>query len=193
MKKKGFFGGSFDPIHFGHLNLAIQLMEKHGLDEVVLCPASISPHKGEAPPRAHGHHRLEMARIAVEPVKNFSVLDWEVKTEGPSYTVDTLRRLSLEKPAEWHLILGEDTLTEFARWKEPEVILSLAPPLIGRRPGTHKNISSQMGESLSKGMTEIAVMEISSTLLRDRLKKGKFCGHLVPAKVLDYIHQHHLY
>ena len=174
MKKFGFYGGSFDPIHFGHLYLAIQLAEHHGLDHVFVCPSFCSPFKEE--PVASASHRFEMVRLAVEGIPHFSATPVEIERGGVSYTIDTIR--SLPK-AQYHLLLSDESAAHLDQWKESDELIRLAPPLIGSR--------------LKKGFTKTQKMEISSTEIRDRLEKNLYCGHLVPSKALDYILQHRLY
>ncbi len=172
-KKKivGFFGGSFDPIHNGHIQLALSLIERRKVDEVIFCPAGISPFKKSAPPLASKKDRLKMCKLAIKPIPLFSLLDWEVERETPSYTIDTIRFLIKRDPkATYRLILGEDTFAHISKWKEADALLKLAPPLVGDR-----------------------LLPISSTEIRKRLKEGKYCGHLLPQEVLEYIYKHNLY
>ncbi|MBS4168499.1 nicotinate-nucleotide adenylyltransferase [Parachlamydia sp. AcF125] len=201
MKDKiGIYGGTFDPIHFGHLNLAIQLKEKHALKEVWFCPARVSPHKLDKQAAADSRHRLEMVATALVPVPEFKLLYIETQREGPSYTVDTLRFLYEQEikralPRQLHLLMGDDQLAAFLKWKEPEQIVQLAPPLIGCR---QENCRWEAGEdpisqAILRGMTVTSIMEISSTEIRHRIAKGLYCGHWVPEKVLDYIQKHRLY
>lgn len=173
MRKRviGFFGGSFDPIHNGHIQLALSLIEKGKVDEVIFCPAGISPFKKSAPPLASKEDRLKMCKLAIAQISQFSLLDWEVKRKTPSYTIDTIRFLKKRDPkASYRLILGEDSFAGISKWKESDTLLKLAPPLVGSR-----------------------LLSISSTEIRKRLKEGKYCGHLLPHKVLEYIHKHNLY
>jgi len=181
MKKIGVFGGTFDPVHFGHLNLAINIMEECVLDEVLFVPASVSPFKEDSPPKALAEHRKEMLRLAIGPIKQFQVLDWELKSGGPVFTIDTVRKLAKDPSLQLHLILGEDHLASLHRWKEAEELVRLAPPLIGAR--------GKSGEKTIK----IPSFDISSTQVRDRLSQKKYCGHLVPAAVLEYINKNKLY
>ena len=169
----GFLGGSFDPIHFGHLNLAISLKESAGLKKILICPAGNSPFKKA--PHVAAHHRLKMCQLAVEDLDGFVVIDDEIKRDGPSYTIDTIRGLNESV----RLLLGDDQLESFDKWKESEELKRLAPPLIGSR--------------FNKEGANIPIIEISSTLVRERLKKGLPCLHLVPHKVLDYIFKNGLY
>lgn len=198
LKKIGFFGGTFDPIHFGHINLVIELLEAHHLDEVLFCPANFSPHKEDSPIKASSKQRKEMIAIAIESIASFSLLDLELDRKGPSFTIDTLRHLQKMRPhEELHLILGEDQLPGIDRWKDIEELIQMATPLIGSRFGDFfiniPGISSGSAKLLHKGMTKIPLMDISSTYLRERLKKQRYCGHLIPPKVLDYIYQHQIY
>lgn len=186
MKKIGFYGGTFDPIHFGHLFLALQLAEYHGLDEVLICPAFCSPFKENKVPRASPEHRLEMVRLAVEDIPYMRPLSWEVENQKTSYTIDTIRALP---PAHYHLLLSEESASSFMRWKEAEELARLAPPLIGCRGGGQ----SPHHSFLEKGWTPTKSMEISSTEIRERLKNKLYCGHLIPAKALDYIQRYRLY
>ncbi|MBS0620026.1 MAG: nicotinate-nicotinamide nucleotide adenylyltransferase [Verrucomicrobia bacterium] len=179
MKKKkiGVFGGSFDPIHNGHIHLALSLKELVGLDEVLFVPTTLSPFKSSKPPVASAADRLEMVRQAIAPIGGFSVLDWEIRGPGPTYTIDTIRRLQEEGRGELHLLMGDDLLPRLNEWKESAALQVLAPPLVGSRTGP----------------LQIPLLDISSTRVRERLSKKYYCGHLVPQAVLDYIQAHGLY
>lgn len=202
MKKIGIFGGTFDPIHFGHLNLAIELMEKKDLNEVWFVPAQINPHKLEKNPPVSLEHRLAMLQLATEDTPGFIVQDIEGKRPSPSYTVDTLREfIANEKqetsPNQFYLILGEDSIPGFFQWHLPDEIIKLTPLLIGSRSGlwTYDNpgVDPVIKEAIQKGLTQTRIMDISSTEVRDRLEKKLYSGHLIPAKVLAYIKQNQLY
>ncbi len=188
-KKIGIFGGSFDPIHWGHLNMAISLMEACALDQVLFVPAGISPFKETAPPTVSGKHRLNMVELAIRGVKAFAILDWEIENAGPSYTIDTVRRLAKDPSLELHLLIGEDHLSTFHRWKEADELIRLSPPLIACRAGSKKHPSSP----LAQYKVPIPLFDISSTAVRQRLIQKKYCNHLIPSSVLDYIEKHRLY
>lgn len=199
LKSVGIFGGTFDPIHFGHLNLAVEMLEKHSLDEVWFCPARINPHKQQEIPTAT-QHRLEMVRRAIAKHPKFRLLEIEMTREGPSYTIDTLHWLIQQEslkpdPAHFFLILGEDSLTGFSKWHRPEEIVKLVPLLIGSRNGVSTAIqgSELIQKAIQKGLTPTRIMEISATDVRSRLKKMQYCCHLLPMEVLDYIQAHQLY
>jgi nicotinate-nucleotide adenylyltransferase len=192
-KKIGFFGGTFDPIHFGHIHLALQMLEIHHLECVLFCPAFQSPLKADRLPQVSAEHRLNMVKLAIEPIKNFLLLDYEVESKKNSYTIDTIRYLKKEGK-DVRLILGEDSLADLASWKEVQELLSQAPPFIGSRlVSMPSSIPSFLQEKIKPGITKIPVLEISSTDIRERLRKRLYCGHLLPAKVLDYIYENGLY
>ncbi|MBN9377803.1 MAG: nicotinate (nicotinamide) nucleotide adenylyltransferase [Chlamydiales bacterium] len=200
-KHVGIYGGSFDPIHFGHLNTAIEIMEYHGLDEVWFCPAQINPHKLDTVSIA-AHHRLKMLEFALDSIPYFGIIANELNRPGPSYTIDTLRELVEEQkyapdPSKFFLILGEDSLPGFFRWKDPLEIIKLAPPLVAKRFISREEIDligdPDVCEALKKGLTPTHIMEVSATRIRERVRRGLYIGHLVPAKVVDYIYQNHLY
>lgn len=198
MKKIGFFGGSFDPIHLGHLNLAIQILEAHNLDQIFFCPTSQSPHKKETPPLASKEQRRAMVVAAIAPLPKFTFLDMEIQRADPNYTIDSIRKLmETDGKKQYHLILGEDSLKEFHKWKEVEELVVLAPPLVGTRGENSGDLPKTLPKSVltavKKGYTKISNMEISSTEIRSRLQLGLYCGHLLPAKVGEYINQNQLY
>lgn len=192
MKKMAFFGGTFDPIHFGHINLAIQIFEKAKLDKIIFCPANISPHKEDNPPSVSGMHRYVMANIAIEGIEGFSASDIEIKRKNTSYTIDTLLQLHDEFSKEYkiYFIMAEDTSKNFSTWKDHKKLLKIATPRIGYK-GMLKNFDES--SFTRDNFIEINTMDISSTDIRKRLKKKLYCKHLVPAKVLDYIYDNQLY
>lgn len=194
----GLFGGTFDPIHLGHINLALQLMEMHQLDGVLFSLAALSPHKTSQPPKASCQQRKEMLQLALEPIAAFEAMDWECQQPPPSYMVDTLAMLHRHYPqVGWRLLLGADAAHTFPLWHKPEKILSLAPPLVGGRLGSGsaapQDNPSAVDTALAQGYTTIAQMDISSSMIRRRLAEQLYCGHLLPSKVLDYIVQNKLY
>lgn len=162
--KRAFFGGTFDPIHNGHLVLAKTVANQ--VDEVLFCPAAQSPFKEKT--IASGEDRLAMVKLAIQGEPKFKAIDLEIKRPAPSYTIDTLRSLA-GKGIELYIILGEDVLKEVPSWKEGDEILRLAKPLIAPRTPT------------------------CSSMIREKIKKGLDASADLDQKVLDYIIKHHLY
>ena len=195
MKKVGFYGGTFDPIHHGHLHIALEAYEKCDLDEILFCPAAVSPFKQDKMAGAKGKDRLAMIQLAIEDIEGFSLSDVEIQREGPSYTIDTIKELKQLRPHDqFFLILADDQLEGFSLWKESELLQTLAPLKIGSRLFRTFEEVAALRESLSKKDCFFGpLLEISSTMVRERLKKGLYCKHLIPPKVVDYIHSHGLY
>lgn len=196
-KKIGLYGGTFDPIHFGHLNLAVDIKERRGLDEVWLIPTGINPFKvGEV--TASPKHRLRMTELAAAPFDDLHVLDVEIKREGTSYAIDTLLELIPKYlDHEFAIIIGEDAADGFFSWKNVHQVIDLVPIYVGRRQtgDLFETISGDRAvlNALREGMTPTRIIEISSTEIRDRIKKRFECSHLMPLDVIDYINKNLLY
>jgi nicotinate-nucleotide adenylyltransferase len=202
MKKKtiGIYGGSFNPIHLGHLNLAYEMLEIHRLHEILFCPTGCHPHQKELSVSAS--HRLNMIQLAIEEEPRFRISDIEIYKQDPCYTIDTLNAFiaaeqDKKKPPSFALILGEDTAHDFWTWRQPEEIIETAQLLVGRR--THSQDASAFRgnpaivAAIEKGLTDTRIMEISSQEIRHRLFDRQPCAHLLPRKVMDYIYTNHLY
>jgi nicotinate-nucleotide adenylyltransferase len=196
-KKIGVYGGTFDPIHLGHINLALEMLEKRGLDEVWFCPAAINPFKQfeESTP---ANHRLEMVNRAIASIPQFKVIPNEIEKKTVSYTVDTLRTLTSErKDCHFFLILGEDAVPGFFRWKEPEEIIRLSTLLVGSRfsqnPLNFSEENPEIHKAIISGWTQTRLMDIAATDIRSRLKNHLYCVHLLPKEVLDYLTEFGLY
>jgi nicotinate-nucleotide adenylyltransferase len=202
IKKIGLLGGTFDPIHFAHLNLAMELMEQKNLDEVWFIPARINPLKNSTLPTASDAHRLAMLKLALEDYPHFLINDLELQREPPSFTVDTIRAILTKESGnhslkEFYWLMGEDGIYSFEYWYQPEEIVRLIPILIGTR-SVEKALRVPVSniilkKALREGLTKIPLMDISSTKLRERLSKGLNCHHLIPSSVLSYIKQNQLY
>jgi len=198
MKNIGFFGGTFDPIHIGHINLAMQLFDEGSLDEIIICPNFLSPCKTDLPPEASAQDRYNMCMLAVKDIPYFSVLDLEIKEKKVHYTIDTLSILQKMFPEnKFRLLLSIDDLFHFKEWKEYEKIISIAPPLIGHRSGFFlkmiKNLPQDLQEKFQNSFIKTDAMEVSSTKIRQRLKNQKYCGHLLSKDVFSYIMEKNLY
>jgi len=190
--KLGIFGGTFDPVHHGHLIVAEAVRESVGLDRILFVPTLISPHKQDA--RATpADQRLAMLREAVRPNPFFEVLDIEIERGGVSYTVDTLRALGETNPRDdLYLLIGADNLLEFGTWREPSEILQRATLVVMDRPG----FPVQGKEPPLPSRTvrcRVPAIDISGTEIRRRVKEGLPISFLVPPSVARYIGRNRLY
>lgn len=179
--KIGFFGGTFDPIHMGHLNLAVNIKERANLDEIWFCPAYQNPFKNgmkSASPKA----RIEMITLAIQGAPGFKLLDYEITRESPSYTIDTIRHLIDTTGHSFMLILGQDQIQNLSKWKEVDALLELAPPIFASR-----------GAGTGPAAFDIPLFDVSATEVRSRVKAGQWIGHLVPTQVNTYIQEGGLY
>ena len=190
--KLGIFGGTFDPVHHGHLIVAEYVRERIGLDRVLFIPALIPPHKTDAPVTSPAH-RLAMLREGTKSNPFFQVSDMEIERGGVSYTVDTLRLMGEENATdEFFLLIGADNLMEFRSWKEPDEIVKRAKLVVMNRPGFAGGPSDP---SLPKDIIQCPVpsIDISATEIRGRVQKGLTISYLVPPSVSRYIGRHRLY
>jgi nicotinate-nucleotide adenylyltransferase len=180
----GFLGGSFDPIHLGHLWIALFSREQLGLDRVLIVPAAVPPHKG-ATVAPHAY-RLELARRATVGIPALEVSDIESDTTGPSYTVDSLRRLrsALSPTDEIWLLLGEDSLADLPLWSRPDEILGMASIGVYGREGYR----AQPPRGARCSAVDGPACGISSTLLRDRLHRAMPVRGLVPEAIVELLH-----
>lgn len=188
----GIFGGSFDPVHIGHLIIASDVFDRLDLAAVHFVLAPRPPHKVSL--WASDRDRASMLEHAIEPDPRF-VLDLrEFDRTGPSWSIDTVESFSAQFPGvELYFIMGEDSLTEFHTWKSPDRILSLAHLAVASRPGVHVS-SLDLGHFSDAERERIHLIEspevdISSTLIRDRVWSGRSVRYLVPEAVAEYITQ----
>ncbi len=202
VERIGIYGGSFNPIHFGHIHLAIDMLEKRSLDKILFCPAGLNPLKKDSKELVTPEHRLAMLKLAIIDILQFSILENELQRPGPSYTIDTVKELLANakhqdpKP-HYFLIVGGDTLDEFHLWHKVHELVASIEILVGIRLNEWDEPSANsdpvINEALKAGLTQTRIFEVSSTEIRDRITNGKYCGHLVPSKVLDYIYRNRLY
>lgn len=209
----GVFGGSFNPIHIGHLRAAEEVREALHLDQVLFVPAALPPHKAPhhlAPPE----HRLAMVALAIRGNPHFRVSDIELRRKGRSYSVDTVRELRQRFP-QWHLrfILGSDAFAEIHTWKDFEQLFELCDFVVVSRPGTPVSrlrsllpvatrqsfwyAADRLGLVHRSGHTvlfqQITGFDISASGIRHALHRGRSIRYLVPPAVERYITQHGLY
>lgn len=182
--KLGVFGGTFDPVHVGHLAIAQAALESAHLDRVVFVPARQSPLK-DREPAAAADDRIAMLIAATRHEPRFAVSRVELDRDGPSYTVDTLEALRSE--GELYLILGSDALAELARWRSPQRIRELATIIVARRPGAPEP------DAANAKAFDAPCLDISSRELRARAGRGLSLRYLVPDDVWRHIERRGLY
>jgi nicotinate-nucleotide adenylyltransferase len=191
----GVLGGSFDPVHYGHILPVEKAAERFRLDEVVFIPARLSPLKNEMP--ADPRHRVAMLALAIQGHPGWSLDLQELDREPPSYTVETLRNLSARRlQDEIFLLMGTDTLAGLARWKEPEEIVKVARiAAYFREPfaGAGLELPEVAGLSERLEVFDAGSVKISSTGLRADLARGDSASDRVPGPVAEYITKHGLY
>ncbi|MFH5835994.1 nicotinate-nucleotide adenylyltransferase [Proteiniclasticum sp. C24MP] len=193
----GILGGTFNPIHNGHLYMAFEAKETLELDRVIFVPNYIPPHK-EAYER-NPEDVLKMLELVLEEYEDFSISTYELEKQGLSYTYETLDYFTKIYPHdELYFIIGEDSYVNFSRWKNPEIIISLAKLVVFQRHGfdEHERLRTRtLLETHGKTpvMLDSMILEISSSDIRNRVMKNKEIRYLVPEKVRDYIYEHELY
>ena len=181
MIRTGIFGGSFNPIHKGHISLARQLREKAGLDEVWLMVSPQNPLKASAD-LLDDEIRMQMARLAVEGEEGIVASDYEMHLPKPSYTWNTLQALKQDYPdREFVLMIGGDNWTLFDKWYRADDIRNEFQIIVYPRRGSEGGIDG------------LELIDISSTEIRERIKAGKGIKQLVPKAVAEYINEHNLY
>jgi nicotinate-nucleotide adenylyltransferase len=211
----GILGGTFDPIHDGHLRLAEELGETLRLEEILIVPSGTPPHRGA--PAVAAEHRLAMVRLAAAGNPRLKVDDREMRRAGPGYTFDTLAELRAENGAARPLVLliGADAFLEFATWHRWHEIFGLAHVAVAHRPGSPvEHWRERMPQPLAReysarlmqqplathlspagGIVVIpfTALDIAATAIRDMLRAGASPRYLLPATVLDYIREKRLY
>jgi nicotinate-nucleotide adenylyltransferase len=208
----GLFGGTFNPIHLGHLRGAEEIRETFDLEKVIFIPAAIPPHKGMGG-MMDASHRLEMVRLAVSTNPYFSVSDIELERSGKSYSIDTIRHFREIHQGPLFFILGRDAFLEIETWKEFKTLFSLCHFIVMARPGSEEK---GHGSALPGGLTpyfkyhpaaeawvhasgnnlslkEITFLDISSTKVRLLMERGESIRYLIPTEVEAYIREKGLY
>lgn len=193
----GVFGGSFDPVHNGHLRVAEACGQSVSLDTVLLVPAAAQPLKPHGPV-APADDRVKMLKLAVRGRDELEVSTLETERGGVSYTADTLMQLAERRLGDsLFLILGADALRDFPNWHQPDIICNLATLVVVDRPGAPRIEAARIGGKAASTPRVIQVsmdpIDISSTEIRRRIARDESIEHLVPQPVAAYIRRTHLY
>lgn len=203
----GILGGTFDPIHFGHLRPALEISELLSLDEMRFIPSASPPHRWQ--PEASAEHRLEMVKLAINGVDNFVIDEREYQRKGASYTVDTLAsiREDVGENQPLCMLIGMDALEHFTQWKDWQGILDLSHLVISARPGYNKIqtqdwMKARVTESVDDlyqspngklYFADVSQYDLSATYIRKQLLDSKSLRYALPDNVGEYIKQHKLY
>ena len=197
--RRAVFGGSFDPVHNGHVNLVNQIYEAVPLDEIIIMPARVSPFKQDTVPTSEGQ-RLEMCRLAFEELPFVTVSDYEISRPEVSYTVNTIKHLKEKYPGdEIFFIMGSDMLLSFQKWYKYEEILSMCTIIAASREDGEKDMESlkKQAEILKKYgrvmVISTGVYVMSSTEIRKKIKNSSDISCYVPENVVKYILDNRLY
>ena len=189
-------GGSFNPIHHGHLICARAVMERAGYAQVMLIPTHQPPHKPGHANLAPAHDRLRMCQLAVERSATFTVDDIELKRTGPSYTIDTAAELKTQRGwPEVHWLIGADMLNYLPKWHRAAELIHEVHFVVMARPGFEfewANLPPEF-QHLRDRITEAPRIDISSTQIRERVRAGVSIDYLTPAPVVDYVYDNGLY
>lgn len=199
-RKVGIMGGTFDPIHIGHLILGENAYQQFGLDCVLFMPSGNPPHKRERPGRATTQERVEMVALAIQDNPHFILSLAETHEDGYTYTKETLTRLTSENPdTDYYFIMGADSLFTFESWKEPQGICDLCTILVAvRNDVPTQAMDRQIAHIREKYNSRILTLdtpniEISSEALRDHIRQQRSLRYYLPYPVADYIREHKLY
>ncbi|MEE0220708.1 MAG: nicotinate-nucleotide adenylyltransferase [Lachnospiraceae bacterium] len=200
MKRIGIMGGTFDPVHNGHLLLGRQARSEYGLDEIWYMPSHIPPHKKDHR-ITDGKDRLAMLELALEGISFSSVSDFEMKREGNTYTAQTLELLKEEYPEDkFYFIIGADSLFQLETWYHPEKVMELTSLLVSGREYDRagRTLDQQISYLKSVYGAHIQVlhnpeMNVASARIRAMAARGEDIGELVPRAVAAYIREHRLY
>ncbi len=189
------FGGSFNPVHHGHLICARAVAERAGFDRVLLIPSAQPPHKSDVSQIADPTHRLEMCRLAVRGTAKFAVSDVEVTRQGPSYTLTTARQLKSQGWDEVSWLIGADMAKILPQWHQPEALMREVNFVLMARPGWTFDWQTlpEAYRHLKARVVSAPQIEMSATDLRARVAAGRSIDFMTPPAVVDYIRDHGLY
>lgn len=186
--KVGLFGGSFDPIHSGHIQIAKAAKEKYSLSSIVFIPAWKNPLKEEKPSLS-GKERAELIQIAISCEPGFYISDFEINQEKPSYTIDTIRHFKSLSGANFYFLLGSDSLADFTKWREYDQILKDVELIVYERRGSPAKPFKDLSGNLITGEW----IDISSSFIRSELDAGRIPKDVLPSGVEAKIREKKLY
>lgn len=190
MRKIGIFGGTFDPPHIGHFIIAEEVCEQCDLDEVWFMPVNIPPHKQRID-LTPADKRIKMLELGIKDHNKFSICSLEVNREGKSYTVDTMKQLRQQFPNDkFYFIIGGDMVGNLHEWHEIDKLMELVTFIGTKRPG-HLEISKVAEDEMI--FVTVPQLEISSSMIRERIAHNKSINYYVPDKVGEYIKENQLY
>ena len=190
MKTIGIYGGTFDPIHLGHLITAQSVYELRKLDKILFIPSFISPHKTDRI-SSSPKDRVNMLKLAIKDIPYFDFTDIEIKKKNISYTIDTIRALK-SSYENIELIIGYDNLLVFNKWKKPDDLLKLVKLIVLKRKV--KDEKNRKNKYFKKAIfVETPLIDIRGTDIRKRVRSDNSINFLVPQKVMAYIYKHNLY
>ena len=197
----GIFGGSFDPVHYGHLLLAEACRDQSKLDRIIFLPAGTPPHKQNAQ-QTPADHRLAMLKLAIGGNDSFEISTMEIDRGGISYTVDTLQQIHQTHPQDkLYFLMGADSLAEMGSWRSPKEICELACPIVVRRAGSpdpnievlSEIVDQQRLKTIQQCQVKMPVIELSSTGIRQAIANGQRIRYQTPRAVEVYIRENGLF
>lgn len=199
-KKVGIMGGTFDPIHIGHLILGESAYQQFSLDKILFMPSGNPPHKTNRDGGASNEERVEMVRRAIETNDHFELSLVEMHEQGYVYTKETLRRLTEANPdTDYYFILGADSLFNFETWKEPQEICRLCTIVVAVRDHLPMpELDGQIEYLIEKYHADIRKLQslnidIASSTIRSWVAEGRSCRYYVPEPVIEYMSEHDIY
>jgi len=189
----GLFGGTFNPLHNAHIQVACAAVEECGLSRVLLVPNGVPPHKGPLK-GISGEDRYQMVRTAIAQYDQLDVSRIEIDREGPSYTIDTIRAMKDDYRQGICFIVGADRLLDITTWKEPEALLRSVPFIIAPREGVSRDVFTYAPFGVARMHTlDMGEVDLSSSWVRDKVARGENISEWVPPEVEAYIAENGLY
>lgn len=199
MKRYGMMGGTFNPIHLAHLYIAYEAKEALNLDKVIFMVAGNPPHKKDSPV-IDSNYRYDMVKMAIKDYSGFEISDYEIQKQGYSYTYETLRYLKCdEEDVEVFFIAGADSLMDIEKWKNPELVLGNCTFVAFNRGEYTKEILEEQKEKLQEKyncniiLLDVINLDISSSMIRERILHGKKVDFFMSKEVMEYIKYNNLY